>query len=82
MKFLARQIESILYDDEWTYNNVWNIGEYTTNAKNEKKAFTRFLRKNGIVFYKNKTKIEFDGDNYTIVDRKTGEMLFDAVAIY
>lgn len=79
-KFLVRQVEAWA-DDEcgWNYNNVWNIGEMVTKAKNEKAALTAFLRRNGIAFKKNRTRIEFDGDNYTIVDRKTGEPLFDAV---
>ena len=78
-KFLVRQVDAWAYDDGWNYNNVWNIGEMVTKAKNEKAALTAFLRRNGIAFKKNRTRIEFDGDNYTIVDRKTGEPLFDAV---
>lgn len=82
-KFLIRQVEAWAGDEEglWDYNNVWSIGEMTTKAKNERKAFTNYLRKNGIVFKKNRTRIEFDGDNYTIIDRKTYEPLFDAIFI-
>lgn len=79
-KFLVRQVEAWADPDGgWTYNNVFVIGEVKTKAKNEKKAITAFLRRNGIVFRKNRTRIWFDGDNYEIVDRKTGEPLFDAV---
>lgn len=79
-KFLVRQVDAWADPDGgWTYNNVWPIGEMKTNAKNERKAVTAFLRKNGIVFKKNRTRIWFDGDNYEIADRKTGEPLFDAV---
>lgn len=83
--FLVRQVESWLYDECWTYNNVWNIGRFSTKAtktETEKKALTRFLKKNGIVFKKNKTRIEFDGDIYQIVDRKTKEILFDCIPEY
>lgn len=81
MKFLVRQVEAWASPDGWDYNNVWNIGELRTNAKDERKAITSFLRKNGIVFKKNRTLIWFDGDNYEIVDRKTKEPLFDAISM-
>ena len=82
-KFLVRQVEAwASVDDGWDYNNVWNMGEFRTKAKDERRAFTAYLRrKHGIVFKRNRTRIEFDGDNYTIVDRKTGEPLFDAIFI-
>ena len=77
--FLIRQVEAWASPDGWDYNNVFVIGELRTNAKNERKAITSYLRKHGIVFKKNRTLIEFDGDNYTIIDRKTKEPMFDAV---
>ena len=82
-RFLVRQVDAwvSVEDGLWDYNNVWNIGEMETDAKNERKALTRYLAKKGIVFKKNRTRIEFDGDNYVIVDRKTAEPLFDAVFI-
>lgn len=80
-KFLVRQVEALASPDGWDYNNVWNIGEMKTGAKDEKRAITHFLRKNGIIFKKNRTRIWFDGDNYEIDDRKTGEPLFDAVRL-
>ena len=80
-RFLVRQVEAYGTPDGWDYNNVWNIGEVVTKAKNERKAITAFLRKRGIVFKKNRTLIDFDGDNYTIIDRETWEPLFDAVYI-
>ena len=78
-RFLVRQVEAWASPEGWDYNNVWNIGEMETKAKDEKKAFTAWLARKGIVFKKNRTRIWFDGDNYEIVDRKTGEPLFDAV---
>jgi len=83
-KFLVRQVEAWASTEDglWDYNNVWNMGTMKTKAKDERRALTGFLRRKfGIVFKKNRTRIEFDGDNYTIVDRKTGEPLFDAIFI-
>ena len=80
--FQVRQVDAWFDGEGWYYNNVWNMGEFTTKAKDERKALTRFLRKRGIVFQKNRTRIEFDGDNYTVVDRATGEPLFDALSLY
>lgn len=81
-KFLVRQLDSWKSGDDlydWDVNNVYNIGEVETSAKNERKAITRYLRMKGIIFKKNRTLIDFDGDNYTIIDRKTKEPIFDAV---
>ena len=79
--FEVRQVEAWASPDGgWDYNNVWKMGEFRTHANDERRAFTGYLkRKHGIVFKKNRTRIEYDGDNYTIVDRKTGEPLFDAL---
>lgn len=81
-KFLVRQLDSWKSGDDlydWDVNNVYNIGEVKTSAKNERRAITRYLRMKGIIFKKNRTLIDFDGDNYTIIDRKTKEPIFDAV---
>lgn len=83
--FLVRQIESWFCDECWQYNNCWNIGKFATKAtkpETEKKALTRFLKKNGITFKPNRTRIDYDGDIYTIIDRKTKEILFDCIPEY
>lgn len=83
MIFEIRQLDCYMYDDEWTINTSYDFGELLTQAKNEKQAFTRFLNnKHGITFKKNRTRIEFDGDCYTIIDRKTKEPLFVAIPMY
>lgn len=79
-RFEIRQLDSYIYDEEWTVNTSYHLGTLYTSAKNEKSAFVRFLNSLGIRFLKNRTRIEFDGDNYTIIDRKTKEPLF--IAIY
>lgn len=82
MKFEIREIDAYMYDEEWTQNTSYNLGIMETAAKNEKQAFTRYLKKKGIVFKKNRTLIDYDFDIYTIVDRKTKEPLFEAIPMY
>lgn len=85
MKYEIRQLDCYLYGDEWTQNTSYLIGAFETHCKaeNYKQAFTRYLaNKHGIVFKKNRTRIEFDGDCYTIIDRKTKEPLFIAIPHY
>lgn len=78
--FEVRQIEAWHDGNDWYWNNSWHIGDFETAAANERKAFTRWLkRKHGITFKNNRTLIEFDGDNYTIIDRKSKEPLFNAM---
>lgn len=83
MKFEIRQLDCYMYDNEWTQNTSYNFGTMETSARDEKQAFTRYLaKKHGITFKKNRTRIEFDGDCYTIIDRKTKEPLFIAIPLY
>ena len=83
-RFIIRQVEAWAGPEEglWDYNNVFVIGEMNTKAKNERRAFMAYLKRQGIIFKKNRTLIDFDGDNYTVIDRKTKEPLFDAVYRY
>lgn len=79
-RFEVREIDAWLYDDEWIWNTSYLYGHFTTRSKNEARAFTRYLaRHHGITFYKGRTRIEFDGDCFTILDRKTLEPLFVAI---
>ena len=79
--FEVRQIDAYMYDDSWTWNTSYIIGYFSTSAKDEKRAFTRFLKKNGIVFFKGKTIIDVQdgGSILEIQDRKTKEPLFAAI---
>lgn len=79
MKFEVREIEAWMDCDGWTWNSSYHMGEFSTNAKNEKRAFCRFLNKHGIFFKLNRTIIDFDGDIYEIRDRKTKEPLYAAI---
>ena len=79
--FEIRQIDAYMYDDDWTWNTSYLVGTMTTSAKNEKRAFIRFLNRQGIHFIKNRTIIESeDGGNILeVLDRKTKEPLFAAI---
>ena len=79
MKFEVREIDAWKDGDCWTWNTSFLVGTFTTKAKNEKRAFCGFLRKNGIAFKLNRTLIDFDGDVYEIIDRKTKDPLFSAI---
>ena len=80
--FEIRQIDALNYgeDEGWIWNTSYNMGEMVTKAKDEKKAFTAWMKRHlGISFKPNRTLIEYDGDVYTIIDRKTKEPLFAAI---
>lgn len=69
--------------DGFETNTSYLYGTFTTKARNEKKAFTRYLAtKHGIIFKRNRTRIIFDGDCYTIIDRATEQPLFIAIPTY
>lgn len=69
--------------DGYEWNTSYHLGELKTNAKDEKKAFTRYLnRKHGITFYKGRTLIVDDCEIITIIDRKTQKPLFAAIPMY
>ena len=83
MKFEIRQLDCYMYDDDWTQNTSYLLGTMETKAENEKRAFTQWMKNHaGITFKPNRTLIEFDGDCYTIIDRKTKEPLFIAIPEY
>lgn len=81
IKFEVREVDAWKYDDFWEWNTSYFIGTFTTSAKNEKRAFTNFLRKHGIVFKVNRTLIDTQdgGGIYEIIDRKTKEPLYAAI---
>lgn len=79
-KYEIREINALRDGEGWYWNDSYNMGVMITNAKNVKRAFTQYLRReHGIVFLRGRTRIEFDGDVYEICDRKTGEQLFAAI---
>lgn len=75
----VRQIDAWMYDDNWTCNDSWNLGTFTTTG-DPAQALRRYLKRHhNITFYRGRTRTEYDGDVYEIVDRKTGEPLFAAI---
>lgn len=82
IKFEIRQIDAWNYGDDegWIWNTSYHMGEMTTKAQDIRKAFTAWMKRHlGISFKNNRTLIEYDGDCYTIIDRKTKEPLFAAI---
>ena len=79
MKFEIRQIDAWFDGEAWTYNESSHIGEFTTNAKNLKKAFCNALHNLGIVFNRGRVVIIDDGDILEAQNRKSGEPLFVAI---
>lgn len=79
-KYEIRQIDAWRDIDGWIYNETWRIGDFSTSATDEKRAFVAALKnKYGISFKLNRTLVNYDGDCYEIVDRKTKEPLFVAI---
>ena len=82
MKFEIREIDAWNYgeDEGWIWNTSYKLGTMETTAQNEKRAFTQWMKNHaGITFKMNRTLIDFDGDVYTIIDRKTKEPLFAVI---
>ena len=79
MKFEIRQIDAWYDNEAWTYNESFHIGEFSTNAKNLKKAFCNAMHKLGIVFNRGQVVIIDDGDILEAQNRKSGEPLFVAI---
>ena len=74
-----RQIDAYMYEDEWTYNDSYNLGSFTTAAQNERRAFYRALARLGVRFYRGAVRAVDDGCIIEIIDRKTAEPLFVAI---
>lgn len=84
-RYEVRQVDAWAeYDDPdeapaWTYNTTYRIGSFATYAEDIPRAIRYYLKSKGITFNPGRTRTEYDGDIYEIVDRKTGEPLFCAV---
>lgn len=74
--FEIRQIDAWHDDEGWTYNESWHIDSFRSCAANEKRLFLRKLRKHGITFKRGAVRVEYSGDIWEIVNRKTLEPLF------
>lgn len=82
VEFEIRQIDAWENEDGgWYWNNSFNIGQFKTRWKDEKRAFLYNLHKLGIMFKRGKTTVVCDGDIYEVQERKTGRPLFAAIPI-
>lgn len=81
ISFEIRQLDAWGNAEEgYDINTSYHMGEMFTKAQDERRAFTAWIKRHlGISFKKNRTLIEFDGDCYTIIDRKSKEPLFIAI---
>lgn len=77
-RYAVYQVDAWKYDDDWSVNDSFFVGDFLTSAKDHKRAFIDYLRRRGISFKLNRTLIEDDGSCFTVVDRKTKEPLFIA----
>ena len=77
IEFEIRQIDAWADGEEgWTWNTSYHLGDFSTQAKNEKRACIRALNKLGYALKRGRCTIDYDGDIYEIQDRKTHEPLF------
>ena len=82
MLFEIRELDCVLYDDMWSENTSYHIGEFKSDCYGDglKRSFTRALRERfGIRFKLNRTLIVDDGEFLSVIDRKTKEPLFVAI---
>jgi len=56
--FEIRELDCWLYDEEWTQNTSYFVGNMVTKAENEKRAFTKWLKKKGISFKNNRKRMD------------------------
>ena len=81
--FEIRQIDAWRdVEGGWTYNETWHICNVKSGANDVKRMFSRQLNRRGITFKKNRTRIEYDGSIYEVIDRKTKEPLFCMIPEY
>ena len=78
-QYEIRQVDAMNDGEGWYYNETFKIGEFKTSAADHKTAFSKALRKIGIVCKRGKCRIDFDGDIYEVVERKTNMPLFAAI---
>ena len=82
--FEIRQLDAWGNNEEgYEINESWHMGIMTTKAQDIRRAFTAWMNRHlGISFKNNRTLIEYDGDCYTIIDRKTKKPMFIAIPQY
>ena len=76
-----RQIGALRDCESWYWNTSYNLGTFSTNANDHKRAFLNALHNLGVVCKRGKCKVEYDGSIYELIDRKTLEPLFAAIPL-
>ena len=75
-----RQLDTYLYDGEWTVNTSYLLGKYRTKVDNER-AFLNALHRLGISCRRGCCRVLWDGDIWVLEERKTMKPLFFAVPL-
>ena len=74
--YKIKQVDAIMYDGQWIYNNTFDLSEFPSKTKDEKRLFLKRLHKLGISFKRGTIKVVFDYDVWEIRERKTEKPLF------
>lgn len=74
--YLIRQVDAIAYDDSWIYNDSFDLIEFHSEAKDEKRLFLKMLHSLGITFRRGTVRVVFDNDMWEVRERKTEKPLF------
>lgn len=82
MKYEIRKIDAWRNEEGvWTWNDSRKIGEFKTNAMDQKRAFLYALHKMGIVLKRGKFTIDESNDIYEVQERRTQEPILAAIPI-
>lgn len=74
--YLIKQVDAIVYDDGWIYNETFDLIGFRSEAKDEKRLFLKALHGLGITFKRGTVKVVFDNDMWEVRERKTEKPLF------
>lgn len=81
VRYEVRRVDAWQDSEGWYENESWKIGEYTTKS-DSKRSFLNAVKKCGLTCKRGRCRAYFDGDIWTIEDRKTGEPLVWAIPNY
>lgn len=80
MTFRMVQVDAVLYDDQWVYNDTSFIGEFTAKMSvNACKKFRNELNKRGIKLKPGFMKVVDHSDVMEVQMIKTGKPLYAAI---
>lgn len=74
-----RKVDAWLDCESWIWNDSFRIGQFTTSAKNQRRAFSNALKKLGFVLERGKYRIVDCMDVLEIQERNTGRPIFAAI---